>query len=66
MFSYEIYQDVIYSIRNTVNNVVIILCGGRWLLVFSCDQSVMYINVESLHCTCEANIILFQLYFNKK
>ena len=31
----------------------------------SCDQSVMYINVESLYCTREANIVLFQLYFNK-
>lgn len=31
----------------------------------SCDQSVMYINVESLYCTREANIVLFQLHFNK-
>ena len=41
------------------------MCGGRWLLVLSCDQSVMYINVESLYSIPEPNIILLQLYFNK-
>ena len=41
-----------------VNNIVIILYGDIWLLDFWGDNFVMYLNVKSLRCKPETNIIL--------
>ena len=57
------HRDVMYSIGNAVNNIVITLDGDKWLLVYHGDYFVVYINVEPLCCTPETNIA-YQLYVN--
>ena len=53
------HKDVIHSIRNVMNNMVITLYGDRWLLDYRGDHFIMHANVKSLCRTPETNIILY-------
>ena len=63
---YNICWNVIYSIRDIVNNTIIILYGDRWLLTYLGDSFMMYLNIESLCGTLETNIILYINYTSIK
>lgn len=56
-------RDVINdSIGNRVSNVVVTMCGDRWLLDLRSDHFVRYVNIESLSYTSETNVILYVNY----
>lgn len=57
--SYEVGSrgGITYSMRNEVDNVTVILYGGRWLLDLHGDHFTVYLIVSSLCCTPEANIM---------
>lgn len=57
------HRNVMYSIGNIVNKIVIILYGDRLLLaLYGSDRFVRYINAELPCCTPEANIVLYVNY----
>ena len=50
--SYNIsHGNIMCSIGNGVNNIVITAVGDRLLYRHCCDHFIRYINVESLCCT---------------
>ena len=48
------------------NGILITSCGDRWLLVYSSDHFIRYLNAEPLCCTSERNIILHTNCTEKK
>lgn len=48
----------VHSIGNIINNVIITLYGGKWLLNVHGDHIVRNINVKSLYHILETNEIL--------
>ena len=52
------FKDVKYSIGYTVKVIVMTMYGVRWVLDLAGDHFVSYVNVLSLCCTSETNIIL--------
>ena len=66
IFSYKIksHRDVIYSIRNMVNNIVITLYATHGSWTYHSDHFIMYANVTSLCSTHETNITLYVNYIS--
>ena len=58
------HRDVIYSIRDIVNDTVMTLYEDRWLLGLSWCHFIMYGNIKSL-CSTPGTNIISQLYFKE-
>ena len=54
-------MDAMYSTENIVNNIVTTLATED-SQIYHGDYIIVYINVESLCCTPEINIILYTKY----
>ena len=59
-------QDIMYTTGNRVNNIVKLCMGTDDYWIYRSDHRVRYINVDSLCCTPETNIVLHANYTKKQ